>query len=40
MVLLLVLFSDAPVRADWINLSGAELSPNIAEIYVLDGPRS
>jgi len=25
-----------PVRADWINLTGAETSPNIAEIYVLD----
>ena len=23
-------------RADWINLSGAETAPNIAEIYVLD----
>ena len=23
-------------RADWVNLSGAEVSPNIAEIYVLD----
>ena len=26
----------APVQADWINLSGAENSRNIAEIYVLD----
>ena len=25
-----------PVQADWINLTGAETSPNIAEIYVLD----
>jgi len=25
-----------PVTADWINLTGAETSPNIAEIYVLD----
>jgi hypothetical protein len=24
------------LRADWINLTGAETSPNIAEIYVLD----
>jgi len=24
------------VRADWINLTGAETSPNIAEIYVMD----
>ena len=23
-------------RADWINLTGAETAPNIAEIYVLD----
>jgi hypothetical protein len=23
-------------RADWINLTGAEISPNIAEIYVMD----
>ncbi len=23
-------------RADWINLTGAETSPNIAEIYVMD----
>lgn len=26
----------SPVQADWINLTGAETSPNIAEIYVLD----
>ncbi len=26
----------APANADWINLTGAETSPNIAEIYVLD----
>ncbi len=25
-----------PALADWINLTGAETSPNIAEIYVLD----
>jgi hypothetical protein len=25
-----------PARADWINLSGAEIAPNIAEVYVLD----
>ena len=24
------------VKSDWINLTGAETSPNIAEIYVLD----
>jgi len=28
--------STSPVRADWINLTGAETSPNIAEIYILD----
>jgi len=26
----------APANADWINLTGAETAPNIAEIYVLD----
>lgn len=26
----------ASVKADWINLTGAETAPNIAEIYVLD----
>ncbi len=25
-----------PAKADWINLTGAETAPNIAEIYVLD----
>ena len=25
-----------PAQADWINLTGAETAPNIAEIYVLD----
>ncbi|MBW2192875.1 MAG: hypothetical protein JRF27_03700 [Deltaproteobacteria bacterium] len=25
-----------PVLADWINLSGAENTPNIAEIHILD----
>ncbi len=28
--------STSPARADWINLTGAETSPNIAEIYILD----
>ena len=27
---------SSPVVADWINLTGAETAPNIAEIYVLD----
>ena len=27
---------SVPSKADWINLTGAETSPNIAEIYVLD----
>ena len=35
LLLLLVVFS-APSRADWINLTGAETAPNIAEIQVLD----
>ncbi len=26
----------SPVKADWVNLTGAETAPNIAEIYVLD----
>jgi hypothetical protein len=26
----------SPVQADWINLTGSETAPNIAEIYVLD----
>jgi hypothetical protein len=30
-----LLFSS-PVKADWINLSGAQSAPNIAEIYVED----
>ncbi len=36
-LLLTCLLSIAPIAsADWINLTGAETSPNIAEIYVLD----
>jgi hypothetical protein len=31
----LILFSSQ-VKADWINLTGAETAPNIAEIYVMD----
>ncbi|MGB5279600.1 MAG: hypothetical protein WBP02_20900 [Gammaproteobacteria bacterium] len=32
-----VLFvATTPVHADWINLTGAETAPNIAEIYVMD----
>lgn len=31
-----LLFSAVQARADWINLTGAETSPNIAEIYILD----
>ena len=34
----LLLLNLAPLvaHADWINLTGAETSPNIAEIYVMD----
>ncbi len=32
----LLLFLSASARADWLNLSGAEAAPNIAEVYVLD----
>jgi hypothetical protein len=36
-VLVLVSLCTVPgVRADWINLTGAETAPNIAEIYILD----
>ncbi len=28
--------TNSVARADWINLTGAETSPNIAEIYILD----
>lgn len=34
--LLCVLLFTFSVRADWINLSGAQSAPNIAEIYVQD----
>ena len=35
--LLAAIFSfGTPVRADWVNLTGAEIAPNIAEIYILD----
>jgi len=35
-IVLVVLGVAVPANADWINLTGAETSPNIAEIYVLD----
>jgi len=35
-LLSILVFSSAQVRADWINLTGAETSPNIAEIYIQD----
>ncbi len=35
--LLLTLLLTAPLgRADWINLTGSETAPNIAEIYIMD----
>ncbi|MCG6984143.1 MAG: hypothetical protein LJE61_02925, partial [Thiocapsa sp.] len=34
--LLATLFAVSPTRADWINLTGAETAPNIAEITVFD----
>jgi len=34
--LVVVTLVAAPVCADWINLTGSETAPNIAEIYVLD----
>jgi len=36
LVLLVAVFLANPARADWINLSGAEVAPNIAEVHVLD----
>ena len=36
MALALLVCAEAPVRADWVNLSGAEVAPNIVEIYVED----
>ena len=35
-LLLLLLVLASPAKADWINLTGAETAPNIAEIYVMD----
>ena len=34
--LLLVSFFINNASADWINLTGAETAPNIAEVYILD----
>jgi hypothetical protein len=34
--LLVVLGVATPASADWINLTGSETAPNIAEIYVMD----
>ena len=33
---ILLITASVPAQSDWINLTGAETSPNIAEIYVLD----
>ena len=35
-LLLMAALAVPAARADWINLTGAETAPNIAEIYVLD----
>jgi len=35
-LLAVVTLVATPLRADWINLTGSETAPNIAEIYVLD----
>jgi hypothetical protein len=35
-VAVFMLLCIPPVYADWINLTGAETAPNIAEIYVFD----
>ncbi len=36
LILLVLLFYPFPVKADWLNLTGAQSAPNIAEIYVED----
>lgn len=36
LALLIGLAWVTPAKADWINLTGAETSPNIAEVYILD----
>ena len=33
---ILLIIASVPAQSDWINLTGAETSANIAEIYVLD----
>ncbi len=35
-LIVLLVMTSTPAGADWINLSGAETAPNIAEIYVFD----
>jgi len=35
-ILLITLTPVPPALADWINLTGAQSAPNIAEIYVQD----
>lgn len=35
-LLILLITASIPAQSDWINLTGAETSANIAEIYVLD----
>ena len=36
LALLMLTIGSQPALADWINLTGSETAPNIAEIYVLD----
>lgn len=36
LVVVFILVPVSPVRADWLNLTGAETAPNIAEIRVLE----
>ena len=37
LVIFAILALSPQARADWINLTGAQSAPNIAEIYVEDG---
>jgi hypothetical protein len=36
LIFLVFLFYPSPVKADWVNLTGAQSAPNIAEIYIED----
>lgn len=37
LISIFILSDRSPAKADWVNLTGAQSAPNIAEIYVEDG---